>query len=85
VTCKVNEKTVIETEEVAAALKAAGVAVLVGDWTAGDAALGRFIERHERTGVPLYLWYRPGSAKAEVLPQVLTRAMIVQRAKGGSS
>lgn len=71
-TCKVNEKTAIETQAVAEAFAKNKVAVLVGDWTDGDPALGRFIERHNRAGVPLYLWYAPGSAEPQVLPQVLT-------------
>jgi thiol:disulfide interchange protein len=75
-TCKVNEKAVIETEAVARALTDNKVAVLVGDWTDGDPVLGRFIEKHNRAGVPLYLWYKPGSAEPEVLPQILTQAML---------
>ena len=54
------------------AFAAKNVAVLVGDWTDGDPVLGRFIERHNRAGVPLYLFYRPGVAEPDVLPQVLT-------------
>lgn len=81
-TCKVNEKGAIETASVADAFARGKVAVLVGDWTNGDAALGRFIERHNRAGVPLYLWYRPGSAEPEVLPQVLTQAMLRNLASG---
>ena len=38
--------------------------MLVGDWTDGDPALGRFIERHNRAGVPLYLYYAPGARRA---------------------
>lgn len=76
VTCKVNEKTAIETDAVRDAFKAGNVAVLVGDWTDGDPALGRFIERHNRAGVPLYLWYPKGSAEPKVLPQVLTQGML---------
>jgi thiol:disulfide interchange protein len=71
VTCKVNEKAVLERAEVAEAFDARRVAVLVGDWTRGDAEIGRFLESHGRSGVPLYLWYAPGS-QAEVLPQILT-------------
>ena len=82
VTCKVNEKAVIETDAVRAALAGGKVAVLVGDWTDGDPALGRFIERHNRAGVPLYLWYAGGAAQPEVLPQVLTQAMLTTRAGG---
>lgn len=76
VTCKVNEKTAIETDAVGKAFKNGNVAVLVGDWTDGDPALGRFIERHNRAGVPLYLWYPKGATEAKVLPQVLTQGML---------
>lgn len=81
VTCKVNEKAVIETADVQRTLKDNRVAVLVGDWTDGDPTLGRFIERHNRAGVPLYLWYRSGSGEADVLPQVLTKSMLTERAQ----
>ena len=50
--------------------------MLVGDWTDGDPALGRFIEAHNRAGVPLYLYYAPGAAEPQVLPQVLTSSML---------
>ena len=59
------------------------VAVLVGDWTDGDPALGRFIEAHNRAGVPLYLWYPKGAATPRVLPQVLTPAMLASLPSGG--
>ena len=75
-TCKVNEKTAIETQAVADAFRRDHVAVLVGDWTDGDPALGRFIEQHNRAGVPLYLWYQKNSAAPQVLPQVLTSGML---------
>lgn len=75
-TCKVNEKAAIETDATRAAFAKAKVAVLVGDWTNGDAALGRFIEAHNRAGVPLYLYYAPGAAEPQVLPQVLTPGML---------
>jgi thiol:disulfide interchange protein len=75
-TCKVNEKVAIETEATQAAFAKAKVAVLVGDWTDGDPVLGRFIEKHNRAGVPLYLYYAPGAAEPQVLPQVLTSGML---------
>jgi len=75
-TCKVNEKAAIETDGVRDAFRRNGVAVLVGDWTDGDATLGRFIEAHNRAGVPLYLFYPKGAAEPQVLPQVLTPAML---------
>jgi thiol:disulfide interchange protein len=75
-TCKVNERAAIDRSGVQAAFARNKVAVLVGDWTDGDPVLGRFIERHNRAGVPLYLYYAPGAASPQVLPQVLTPAML---------
>ena len=70
-TCKVNEETAIDRAEVREAFKRANIAVLAGDWTKGDAAIGRFLASQGRSGVPLYLFYRPGR-EAETLPQILT-------------
>ena len=70
-TCKVNERAALDQAEVAAAFRARGIRVMVGDWTSGDVAIGRFLERHGRSGVPLYLYYAPGR-DAETLPQILT-------------
>ena len=75
-TCKVNEKAAIETAATRAAFRNKGMEVLVGDWTDGDPVLGRFLERHGRAGVPLYLYYAPGAAEPRVLPQVLTPGML---------
>ncbi len=75
-TCKVNERAAIETRAVGDAFQKGGVKVLVGDWTDGDPVLGRFIEAHNRAGVPLYLYYAPGKGEAQVLPQVLTAATL---------
>ena len=59
----------------------AGVLVLVGDWTNGDPAITRFLESRGRAGVPLYLWYEPGRAGPEELPQILTPGMLTERAE----
>ncbi|WP_294243993.1 protein-disulfide reductase DsbD domain-containing protein [uncultured Sphingomonas sp.] len=74
--CKVNEAAAIERSSVRDAFARNKVAVLVGDWTDGDPVLGRFIERHNRAGVPLYLYYAPGAKAPQVLPQVLTPSML---------
>ncbi len=71
ITCKVNERAVLNQEAVADAFRARNVAVLAGDWTSGDPAIGRFLESHGRSGVPLYLYYPPGR-EPQVLPQILS-------------
>ncbi len=47
-------------------------AYLVADWTKRDAAITALLSAHDRSGVPLYLYYKPGATDAEVLPQILT-------------
>jgi thiol:disulfide interchange protein len=80
-TCKVNEAAAIDRDSVHDAFKAAGVKVFAGDWTGGDPEITRFLESRGRAGVPLYLWYRPGAAQPEELPQVLTPATLISRAQ----
>ncbi len=79
-TCKANEATAINREEVREAFDKAGAVVLVGDWTKGDPAITRFLESRGRAGVPLYLWYGPGK-EPEELPQILTPSMLISRAQ----
>ena len=80
-TCKANEAAAIDRSETIKAFREAGVIILVGDWTNGDPAIGRFLESRGRAGVPLYLWYAPGQAEPEELPQLLTPAMLISRAR----
>jgi thiol:disulfide interchange protein len=76
ITCKVNEKGALSSGEVERAFGQKKVAVLVGDWTRGEASIGRFLAQHGRSGVPLYLYYEPGRAP-EILPQLLTSGRLV--------
>jgi thiol:disulfide interchange protein len=76
ITCKVNEATVLRRQEVSGAFARSDVAVLVGDWTGGDAAIGRFLASQGRSGVPLYIYYAPGRPP-EILPQLLTVSRIL--------
>jgi len=80
-TCKANEAAAIDRSEVQKAFREGGVVVLAGDWTNGDPAIGRFLESRNRAGVPLYLWYAPGKAEPEELPQLLTPDMLISRAR----
>jgi len=80
VTCKVNEAAAIERESTRAAFEKAGVVTIVGDWTRRDAAITGFLTDQGAAGVPLYLWYARGAAAPEQMPQVLTPALLEERA-----
>ncbi len=77
VTCKINERTSLTSDRVRAAMDSAGAVYLVGDWTRRDDAITAELQRHGRSGVPLYLLYSPGSAEPRILPQLLTEGVIV--------
>jgi thiol:disulfide interchange protein DsbD len=78
ITCKVNERVALDTEAVREALETDGVAYLKGDWTRRDPAITAELERHGRSGVPLYLLFPAGQGKPAVLPQILTEGLVLQ-------
>ena len=77
-TCKANQATVLSTDELAEAFAASGVVYMVADWTNYDPDIAELLERHGRTGIPLYLMYPadPG-VEPRILPQLLTRAAVL--------
>ena len=82
VTCKINERTSLSSPGVKAALERANAVYLVGDWTLRDDAITAELQRHGRSGVPLYLYYGPGQAEPRILPQLLTEGVVVEALKG---
>lgn len=82
VSCKVNERVALSSPDVAKAFADAGVTYLKGDWTNRDETIAAELAAHGRTGVPLYLYYAPGSSTPVVLPQLLTPGIVTEALKG---
>ena len=82
VTCKINERGALSSARVAGAMTASNAVYLVGDWTRRDDAITRELERHGRSGVPLYLFYAPGSDQPRVLPQLLGEGVLIEALEG---
>ncbi len=73
-TCKLNERMAIDTDETRALLRDGGYAVLRGDWTQRDEAIRRELARHGKAGVPLYLVYAPaGGGEPRALPELISQ------------
>ena len=81
VTCKINEGAALSSPRTAEAMQAANAVYLVGDWTRRDDAITAELQRHGRSGVPLYLLYQPGQAAPRILPQLLTEGTVVEALK----
>lgn len=82
VTCQVNERIAFSSSGVAQAMKRAGAVYLVADWTNRDPAIAKALADQGRIGVPLYLYYPPGAPQPQVLPQLLTPAILVAAFEG---
>lgn len=83
VTCKVNEKLVLDQQRVKNLFAETNTAFLIADWTNKNDVIAAELEAYGRAGVPLYLVFPPAengqvnnSVKGEVLPQVLTYDVI---------
>ena len=61
-TCKVNERLVLNAPEVIAAFRAHDLVAMKADWTNRDDGIARFLAEHGRYGIPFYMLYRPGRA-----------------------
>jgi thiol:disulfide interchange protein len=85
VTCLVNERLALDTTATRAAFAAHGVTYLKGDWTRQDPAITAFLDGLGRDGVPLYVLYPGGDRQPEILPQILTEAMMIDRLNGVGS
>jgi thiol:disulfide interchange protein len=72
-TCKVNERAVLETAEVKSEIERLGFSVFVGDWTRRDERIRSELARFGRAAVPLYLVYSPARpSDPQLLPEILT-------------
>jgi len=80
-TCKVNERAVLETEEVAGALARAGVVALRADWTNRDDAIADYLAKFGRSGIPFYAFYRPGKTP-RALPELLSKDLMLREIAG---
>lgn len=77
VTCQANKVAALNRDEVQAAFAKHNFVLLVGDWTNHDPAITEILSRFGRSGVPLYLIYRPDGT-VNVLPELLTPGIVTQ-------
>ena len=78
ITCLANEAAVLFTPEMEQAFIDADIPYMIADWTDYDADIGRFVQSHGRSGIPLYVMYPRGVGSTPViLPQLLTRDIVL--------
>jgi suppressor for copper-sensitivity B len=86
-TCKVNERLVLDSADVRQRLEAPGVVAMRADWTRPDPAIAQYLARFGRYGIPFNVVYGPGAPAGVALPEILTNDAVRQalaRAAGTS-
>jgi thiol:disulfide interchange protein/DsbC/DsbD-like thiol-disulfide interchange protein len=78
-TCKFNEANVLESAEVRDAFQRHAIVKLKADWTSGDPAITKLLQKFGRPGVPLYMLYPGKNEEPIVFPEVLTKGMVLEK------
>ncbi len=80
--CQVNERLVLKSAEVQEQFRSHDVVLLRADWTQYDDAITRELASVGRSGVPTYVLYpATKGAKADVLPELLTKPIVLDALK----
>ncbi len=77
ITCQTNETLVLGTKEIQAYLKNQNIQYIKADWTNRNSEIAAALETYERSGVPLYIFWKPGMPQAEILPAILRKKDIL--------
>lgn len=72
ITCKINEKAVLNTAAFQDLLRETGTTYMVGDWTNQDTEISVFLDQFNAPGVPLYVVFPANGEPGRKLPQLLT-------------
>ncbi len=84
-TCKVNERAILETDEVRTAMRDNDIVPLKADWTNRDPYITEWLARFGKAGVPFYLVLPPNGGEPIALPEVITQSMVIDALEKGQS
>ena len=72
ITCQVNKKRVVDTDDVTAAFERGDVVLMRADWTRPDEGIARYLASFGRFGIPFNVIYGPDAPQGVVLPELLS-------------
>ena len=81
-TCQVNKFTTLTKPTVQQAFLDNDIVFMVADFTTRRDNIAAALRKHERPGVPMYLYYAPGSRNPRVLPELLSQGLIMDIVNG---
>ncbi|ABV38154.1 putative suppressor for copper-sensitivity B precursor [Shewanella sediminis HAW-EB3] len=85
ITCKANKAGVILQDPVYSALKQADMVIMKGDWTKPSAPITKYLQSHNRFGVPFNVVYGPNAPQGIALPEILSTNEVLSAIERASS
>ena len=77
ITCQINKQTTLENEDLIKYFRSNNIFLMRGDWTKPDDKILNFIKKNNRLGVPLNIIYGPKKKNGLLLPEILTKDLII--------
>ena len=81
--CKANEKLILETEPIQAALDALDILPMKADLTNDNEVIWEWLAKLGRSAIPAYVVYMPDGS-IDLLPEVITKDMVLKSLAGAS-
>jgi thiol:disulfide interchange protein DsbD len=72
ITCQTNEKVALARTTVQDYLAEQNIKYIKADWTNRNEDIAIGLAKYERSGIPLYIFWKPGMQNSKILPAVLT-------------
>ena len=77
ITCQANDKIALSRSSVVNYMNINNINYVVADWTNRDKDILEVLNTYGRSGVPLYIFWKPGMGKPQVLPAILTEKLVM--------
>ena len=81
ITCQTNEKAALSRPSVQEYLSAQNILYIKADWTNRNEEIAEGLAKYNRSGIPLYIYWKPGMNESKILPAVLTEDLLIRNLK----
>ena len=77
ITCQANDKIALSRPNIKEYINKNNIEYVVADWTNKNDEILKTLEKYDRNGVPLYIFWKPGMNESKILPAILTEQILL--------
>jgi len=77
ITCQANDKIALSRPNIKEYINKNNIEYVVADWTNRNDEILKTLEKYDRNGVPLYIFWKPGMIESKILPAILTEQILL--------